>query len=68
MFDQVRLREACDKLNAKGIKFLLSNSSSGFIKDQYKQYNISTVKANRAINSDGSNRGEVDELLIRNYE
>jgi DNA adenine methylase len=68
MFDQVRLREACDKLNAREIKFLLSNSSAGFIKDQYKQYNISTVKANRAINSDGSNRGEVDELLIRNYE
>jgi DNA adenine methylase len=68
MFDQVRLREACDKLNAKGIKFLLSNSSASFIIDQYKQYNISTVKANRAINSDGANRGEVDELLIRNYE
>jgi DNA adenine methylase len=68
MFDQVRLREACDKLNAKGIKFLLSNSSANFIKDQYKQYNINTVKANRAINSDGANRGEVNELLIRNYE
>jgi DNA adenine methylase len=68
MFDQVRLREACDKLNDKGIKFLLSNSSACFIKDQYKQYNINTVKANRAINSDGANRGEVDELLIRNYE
>jgi DNA adenine methylase len=68
IFDQVRLREACDKLHAKGIKFLLSNSSSGFIKDQYKSYNISVIKANRAINSDGTNRGEVDELLIKNYE
>jgi DNA adenine methylase len=68
MFDQIRLREACDKLNARGIKFLLSNSSANFIKDQYKQYNISTVKANRAINSDGANRGEIDEMLIRNYE
>jgi DNA adenine methylase len=68
MFDQVRLKEACDKLNARGIKFLLSNSSAGFIKDLYKQYNIRIVKANRAINSNGANRGEVDELLIRNYE
>jgi DNA adenine methylase len=68
MNDQIRLREACDKLNAKGIKFLLSNSSADFIKDQYKHYHISIVKANRAINSDGANRGEVDELLIRNYE
>ncbi|MDR3046267.1 MAG: DNA adenine methylase [Bacteroidales bacterium] len=68
MFDQVRLREACDKLTTKDIKFLLSNSSSSFIKDQYKNYNITTVKANRAINSDGANRGEIDEFLIRNYE
>jgi DNA adenine methylase len=68
VFDQIRLRETCDKLNARGIKFLLSNSSAGFIKDQYRQYNINTVKASRAINSDGANRGEVDELLIRNYE
>ncbi|MDR2438104.1 MAG: DNA adenine methylase [Planctomycetaceae bacterium] len=68
MFDQIRLREACDKLNAKGINFLLSNSSADFIKNQYQQYNIITVKANRAINSDGTNRGEIEELLIRNYE
>lgn len=68
IFDQIRLREVCDELNAKGVKFLLSNSSAPIIKDQYRNYNISVVKANRAINSDGSNRGEVDELLIRNYE
>jgi DNA adenine methylase len=68
MFDQVRLKEACDKLNAGGIRFLLSNSSADFIKDLYKQYHIHTVKAIRAINSDGANRGEIDELLIRNYE
>jgi DNA adenine methylase len=66
--DQVRLRKACDKLSSKGIKFLLSNSSADFIKEQYKCYRISVVKASRAINSDGANRGEVDELLIRNYE
>lgn len=66
--DQVRLREACDELNNRNIKFLLSNSASQFILDQYKDYKISVVKANRAINSDGTNRGEVDEVLIRNYE
>lgn len=68
MYDQIELRKACDELNAKGVKFLLSNSSADFIKEQYKDYKISIVKANRAINSDGTNRGEVDELLIRNYE
>lgn len=68
MFDQVRLRETCDQLNAKGVKFLLSNSSASFIQDQYKNYNITTVKAKRAINSNGAKRGEVSELLIRNYD
>jgi DNA adenine methylase len=68
MFDQIRLREACDELTRKGIKFLLSNSATPFIKDQYRNYIIKTVKANRAINSNGADRGEIDELLIRNYE
>lgn len=68
IFDQIRLREACDELNARGVKFLLSNSSASIIKDEYRNYSISVVKAHRAINSDGSNRGEVDELLIKNYE
>lgn len=68
MDDQIELRKACDDLDKRGVKFLLSNSSAQFIKDQYKRYHISTVKANRAINSNGTNRGEIDELLIRNYE
>ena len=38
MYDQIELRKACDELNAKGVKFLLSNSSADFIKDQYKSY------------------------------
>ena len=66
--DQIRLREACDELTGKGIKFLLSNSSAPFIREQYRNYKIQTVKANRAINSNGSEQGEIDELLIRNYE
>ena len=67
MYDQIKLREACDVLTQKGIKFLLSNSSAPFIKEQYKNYIIHTVKANRAVNSNGAARGEIDELLIRNY-
>jgi DNA adenine methylase len=66
--EQVRLKETCDELNEKGVKFLLSNSSSKFILDLYKNYSISTVRANRAINSIGDGRGAIDEVLIRNYE
>lgn len=65
--DQIRLKEACDSLNAKGVKFLLSNSSSHFIKELYRDYEIITVGAKRPINSDASQRGHVDEFLIKNY-
>jgi DNA adenine methylase len=68
IFDQARLREACDELTSREIKFLLSNSASSFIKDLYKNYKITTVKANRSINADAEKRGEIDEVLIRNYE
>ncbi len=63
IYDQIDLKTACDELNKKGVKFLLSNSSAEFIKDLYKDYNITIVKANRAINANGADRGEVDEVL-----
>lgn len=66
--DQIRLRECCDSLNERGIKFMLSNSSTDFIREQYKNYNITLVQAKRAINSVGDKRGNVDEVVIRNYE
>jgi len=65
--EQVRLRDLCDKLDKRGVKFLLSNSATAFIEDLYKNYDINYVKANRSVNSVGSKRGEVDEVLIRNY-
>ncbi len=68
MNEQIRLREACDRLNKKGVKFLQSNSSSDFIKEQYKNYKIYIIKANRSVNSDGEKRGQVEEVLIKNYD
>ncbi|MDR2638510.1 MAG: DNA adenine methylase [Helicobacteraceae bacterium] len=65
--DQIRLREECDKLNARGLKFMLSNSATEFIKAQYAAYNIAIVRAKRAVNSDTAKRGEIDEVVIRNY-
>lgn len=66
--DQTRLKECCDKLTKRNVKFLLSNSSTQFITELYKDYNISIIKAKRSINSNGSKRGRIDEVLIRNYE
>ena len=46
--DQIELKEQCDKLNKRGIKFLLSNSDHKIIRDLYScnGYIIETVKEN----------------------
>lgn len=66
--EQIRLKELCDTLDKKGVKFLLSNSDCEFIRDLYKDYNIVTIQAKRTINSNANNRGAISEVLIRNYE
>lgn len=66
--DQIRLKNLCDMLNNRGVRWLLSNSSSPFIIDLYRDYHIDYVIANRKINSNVDGRGEVKEVLIRNYE
>lgn len=65
--EQTRLRDFCVKLDAAGVKFLLSNSRTEFILDLYSDFNISIVEAKRAINSKGNGRGTVQEVLVRNY-
>lgn len=70
-FDEDKQRElkvVCDNLDKKGIKFLQSNSDCDFICDLYKDYNIKKVKAKRSINSKGNGRGEINEVLIYNYD
>lgn len=57
--EQIRLKECCDLLNKKNIKFLLSNSATEFILDLYKMYNIIKISAKRSVNSQGNKRGKI---------
>lgn len=65
---QRELKALCDSLDKKGIKFLQSNSDCEFIRELYSGYKIKTIKAKRVINSKGNSRGEINEVLIYNYE
>lgn len=65
--EQLRLKECCDDLTARGIRFLLSNSATDYIRELYSGYTLTTVDAKRAVNSVGSKRGAVQEVLVRNY-
>ncbi|SFS00803.1 DNA adenine methylase [Anaeromicropila populeti] len=68
MNQQIELKEICDKLNKRGVNFLLSNSYCDFILELYQNFTIKQVSAKRAINSNASKRGDVEEVLISNYE
>lgn len=65
--DQIRLRACCDDLSRRGIQFMLSNSATPFIMEQYAAYRITVVRARRAVNSVAGRRGDVDEVVVRNY-
>lgn len=66
---QRRLKEFCDKVEAAGYKFMLSNSDCKdmFFDDLYLQYNISRVFASRSVNANPAKRGKLTELLVRNF-
>jgi DNA adenine methylase len=64
---QFSLRELCDTLTKKGVLFMLSNSFTGMVKELYKDYRVSTVRANRAINCKSTGRGKINELIITNF-
>lgn len=66
--EQDRLKNVFVTLDKRGCKVLLSNSNTDFIKSLYKDYNIVTVSANRNINSVGTGRGKIDEVLVMNYD
>jgi DNA adenine methylase len=64
--DQKRLARACIGLNRRGIRFLLSNSATGRIRELYRGFEQRLVRAPRFINSKAESRGRVDELLVFN--
>lgn len=65
--DQLRLRDLCRNLNDKGVNFMVSNSASEFIQEIYSEFNIDFVKARRSVNSKANGRGEINEVIVRNY-
>lgn len=66
--EQLALKEQCDKLHNRGIKFLLSNTSCEFIEDLFKDYKIIKISSNKSKTDMKTKRGEIIEVLIRNYD
>lgn len=72
--DQRRLAALFRRLDCRGAKLMLSNSDpknmnldDDFFDDLYVGYSIERVKANRMINCNAGQRGEINEIIITNY-
>ena len=46
---------------------MLSNHNTTLINELYKDYNIHVIEAKRSINANGKKRGNVEEVIITNY-
>ncbi|WP_287128229.1 DNA adenine methylase [Candidatus Cyanaurora vandensis] len=72
--EQIRLGIFCEKISHLGVKLMLSNSDptnadelDNFFGKLYSEFNLCRVNATRMINSKGSKRGVIREILVTNY-
>jgi DNA adenine methylase len=68
--DQELLRDTCAELASRGVRVIICNSDSEFIKKIYTDINfeIHKIKAARSINSNIKNRGMIYEILITSFK
>lgn len=66
--EQKRLAGVYKGLSEKGAFVMLSNHNTEYIRELYKDFHIHVVEAKRMINSKASGRGNVEEVIITNYE
>jgi len=64
--DHFRLAALCRELDQRGIRWLLSNSDTSFVRNLFAGFNLKKIEARRDINLK-SKRRAISELLICNY-
>jgi DNA adenine methylase len=65
--EQKRLADFYKSLSSTNQKLLLSNSDDNLFDEIYSGFTIDRVKVKRMIHQDPAKRGEINELLIKNY-
>lgn len=67
--NQSELADFCKELHRKGVKIMLSNSNTPFIRNLFSSniFNIAIVNAPRNVNCKPNGRNAVEEVLITNY-
>jgi DNA adenine methylase len=62
--DQRRVARTFTMLAERGVHVVASNSDTDVVRELYKDFEIRTVQARRNVNSKGSKRGPVNEVLV----
>lgn len=65
--DTYRLAKCCEKLDARGVHFAVSNSAAPEAVRLFSRWHLTRLQASRNVNSKTSARGAVEEILARNY-
>jgi DNA adenine methylase len=66
--EQERLAEVCRDLWRRGARIMLSNSDTASVRALYRGFRVDVVQAARSINSRGTKRGKVPEVVVRNFD
>lgn len=66
--EQKRLAQVFTDLSNRGVFVMLSNHNTEFIRELYKDFHIHVINAKRMINSNPNGRGDVEEVIVTNYE
>lgn len=66
--DQQALAALFDTLKGRGVRAMLSNSFTPFIRNLYKEHQFDKLDAKRHVNRNAQGRGSVPEILVRNFE
>lgn len=64
--DHERLAAFARALDARGVRFALTNSDTDAVRALYRGFELTRIAARREINLSAARRG-IEELLIRNY-
>ena len=67
--NQAELAEFATRLHKRGVKIMLSNSNTSYIRELFKSklFKIDVVDAPRLVNCKPGGRGAVEEVIVTNY-
>jgi DNA adenine methylase len=65
--DQERLAAEFSRMDKLGARLVLSNADCSRVRELYASYNIHSTSARRNVNSVGSKRGKVGEVVVTNF-